>query len=147
MMLMTLIFSVVAVKSRTSGFPYSANERVCRSWEWAEPGSEPKLASGNLPYHGRHALFTNGGWPGGRKLSGFLVSVSSNPLFHEFELFWEFIFLGRFAEFSNTRKLGVPQLLIGDWLLISHLVVRKIVLCIVCFAYELLTLLLLVVVV
>jgi len=30
---------------------------VCRSWEGAQPGSEPKLANGNIPYHRCHAQF------------------------------------------------------------------------------------------
>ena len=52
-MLITLMFSAVAVKSKTfSSFPCSANEQVCRSWEGAQPGTQPKLASGNIPYHG-----------------------------------------------------------------------------------------------
>ena len=47
-MLITLMFSVVAVKSRTfSSLSYSANEQVCRSWEGAQPGSQTKLANGN----------------------------------------------------------------------------------------------------
>jgi len=37
-MLITLMFSVVAMKSRAfSSFSYSADERVCRSWEGAQP--------------------------------------------------------------------------------------------------------------
>jgi len=39
-MLITLMFSVVARKSRTFlTFPHSANEQVCQSWEGAQPGS------------------------------------------------------------------------------------------------------------
>jgi len=69
-MLITLMFSVVAMKSRTfSSLPCSANEQMCRSWEGAQPGSQPKLANGNVPYHGHHAQFTNGGWLGGRSLA------------------------------------------------------------------------------
>jgi len=45
----TLMFSVVAVKSRAFfSFPCSADEQVCRSWEGAEPESQPKLASGTF---------------------------------------------------------------------------------------------------
>jgi len=66
-MLITLMFSVAATKSRTfSSFPCSADEQVCRSWEGAQPGSQPKLASGNIPYNGHHARFTNRSWLGGR---------------------------------------------------------------------------------
>jgi len=43
----------------------------------AEPGSEPKLANGNIPHRRRHTQFMNGGWPGGQE-SALLV-------FHEFE--------------------------------------------------------------
>jgi len=60
-MLVTLIFSVVAMKSSTfSSFSYAANDKVCRSWEGAQPGRQRKLANGNIPYHGRHAQFVNG---------------------------------------------------------------------------------------
>jgi len=67
-MLITLVFSVAAMKSRTFfSFPYSASEQVCRSWEGVQPDSWLKLASGNIPYHGCPAQFMSGGWPGGRK--------------------------------------------------------------------------------
>jgi len=68
-MLVTLTFAVVAMKSRTfSYFSHAAAEQVCRSWEGAEPGSQRKVASRNIPCHRRHAQFMNGGWPGGRNL-------------------------------------------------------------------------------
>jgi len=64
------MFLVAAKNSRTfSGFSYSANEQVCRSWEGVQPGSQPKLASGKIPYHRQHAQVMNGGWPGSRNLS------------------------------------------------------------------------------
>jgi len=63
----TLMFLAVAKKSKTFfSFPCLANKQVCRSWEGAQPGSQPKLADGNIPYHGRHAQFMNGGWLKGR---------------------------------------------------------------------------------
>ena len=41
-MLITLLFSDVAMKSRTfPSFSYPANEQVCRSWEGAWPAREP----------------------------------------------------------------------------------------------------------
>jgi len=41
-MLITLVFSIVAMKSRTfPSFSYPANEQVCRSWEGAWPDREP----------------------------------------------------------------------------------------------------------
>jgi len=84
------MFSVVAKKSQTfSSLPYSATEQVCRSWEGAQPGSWPRLADGNIPYHGHHAQFMNGGWSGRRKLSAFLFSMSSNPLLAgSLNVFW-----------------------------------------------------------
>jgi len=92
-MFITLMFSVDTMKSRTfSSLPYSAEEQVCRSWEGTKPGSQPKLASGNVPYHRCHAQFKNGGWLKGRRH----LCASS---FHEREssLVWEFIlFLGKF---------------------------------------------------
>ena len=41
-MLITLMFSVLAMKSRTfSSFSCSAGEQMSRSWEGAQPGREP----------------------------------------------------------------------------------------------------------
>jgi len=41
-MLITLMLSVVAMKSRTfSSFPYSTDEQACRSWEGAQPDRQP----------------------------------------------------------------------------------------------------------
>jgi len=79
--LIILLVLVVAKKSRTfSSSPCSANEEGCRSWEGAQPGSQPKLASGNIPYDECHAQFMNEGWPGGRKISAILFFMSANPL-------------------------------------------------------------------
>jgi len=67
------MFLVVANKSRTfPSFSYSANEWVYRSWERAQPGSQLKLANGNILYHGSQAQFMNGGWPGGQEFSFYL---------------------------------------------------------------------------
>jgi len=49
-------------------------------------------------------------------------------------------FLRSVVNFSKLGKFGVLQLLLRDWLWISHWMVRKIVLCRVCFAYSLLLL-------
>jgi len=79
-MLITLMFSVVPMKSRTfSGFSHSANEQVGRSWEGAQPGRQPTLADGSMPYCKCDARFRNGDGPEGRNLSC-LFSGSSNPL-------------------------------------------------------------------
>jgi len=60
-MLITLMFSAVAMKSRTfSGFSLSANEQLCSTWEGAWPGSQPKLANENIPYHKCHTQFMKG---------------------------------------------------------------------------------------
>jgi len=79
------MFLVGAKKSRTFfSFPYSANEQVGRSWEGAQPGSQPKLANGNTPYHGRHAQCINGGWLGDVNFSmssNFSVSLGSSAKF------------------------------------------------------------------
>jgi len=98
-MLTTLMVLVVAMKSRTfSSFLYSANEQVCRSWEGAEPGSQPKLARGNIPYHRRHPQFMNGGWPRGLESS----------LLWDFELFCEFTLssmsLASSVKFARSAK-------------------------------------------
>jgi len=55
---------VVAKKSRTF-FPVSHIQQMSR-WEEAQPGSQPKLANRNTPYHRHNAQNINGGWPGGR---------------------------------------------------------------------------------
>jgi len=106
-MLITLVFLVVAMKSRTfSSFPYSANEQVCRSWEGTEPGSQPKLARGNIPYHRHHAQFTNGGWPQGQEFF-FLVSLSLNLLFHgSLKFYGSSVFFGCFVNFVKSVSLA-----------------------------------------
>jgi len=86
----------VAMKSRSfSSFSCSANELMCRSWEGAQPGIWPKLASGNIPYHGHHAQLTARSSPGGRRLFLFFSELESScvwefKLFQELRLFWEF---------------------------------------------------------
>jgi len=77
--MITLMSLVVAKKSRTFfSLPRSTNEQVSRSWEGVQPGSQPKLASGNIPYHRRHAQFMNGGWPVGEESSFPGVSTISS---------------------------------------------------------------------
>jgi len=49
-----------------SSFSCSAIEQVCGSQEAAQPGSQPKLASANIPHHRCHAQFMNRGSLGGR---------------------------------------------------------------------------------
>jgi len=74
---------------------------VCRSWEAAQPGSHPKLANGNIPYHGRQVQFMNGGDRGARTFSFFLSHFHEceSSLVGEFELFREFgVFFGNFAK-------------------------------------------------
>ena len=91
------MFSVVAMKSRAfSSVPCSAPEQACRSCEGAQPGSQPRLAEGNVLYHGCQAQFMNGGWPGGR-----------NPLF----LWVSTILFSRSLNFSMSLVIfsGVPQ--------------------------------------
>jgi len=122
-MLITLLFSVVAKKSRTfSGLPCSANEQVCRSWEGAQPGSQPELPNGNIPYHRRQAQFVNGGLPGGRNPSSFFfffpdfLGGSSN-------FSRSSVFLGISPNLQNPQVPGsriaarglVTQLVIGWW--------------------------------
>jgi len=47
-----------------------------------------RLANGNIPYHGCHAQFRNGGWPGAGSSYHFREFESS--LVQEFKLFLEF---------------------------------------------------------
>jgi len=73
---------VIAMKLRaTSSFPCSAKERVCRSWEGAQPGSSPKLDNRNVPYHRHRAQFMNGGWPGILLFLGVPLFSRSSTLF------------------------------------------------------------------
>ena len=39
-------------------------EQVCRSRQGAQPGSQPNLASGNVPHHGHHAQHLGGAGQG-----------------------------------------------------------------------------------
>jgi len=81
-MLITLMVLVVARKSRTFfSFPCSADELVCRDWEGAKPGSQPKIA--DIIFHTIDACSVyKWGWPGGRN-SLFILSLN----FHEFNVF------------------------------------------------------------
>jgi len=89
-MLVTLMFSVVAVKARTlSSSPYPASEQVCRSWEGAWPDRQPSWAMEIL--HTIAAEFMHRGWLGGRRLSFILVSEFESSLGQEFELLCEFL--------------------------------------------------------
>ena len=65
-MVITLLFIVVAMKSRTfSSFSYSANEWVCSRWEAAQPGSWPIKM-----FHAIDVMLSlwTGVGPGGRNL-------------------------------------------------------------------------------
>jgi len=78
-MLITLIFLVVAMKSRTfSSFSCSANEQVCWSWgERSQTGSQAGQWKYSIPQASRSAY--EWGLAVGQK-SFFLASVGSNPL-------------------------------------------------------------------
>jgi len=86
---------------------------VCRSWEGAQPGSQPKLASGNIPYHRRHAQFINGAWweaGGGGVGAGIcssLVWEFESSLVQEFKLFGELrLFAGIYCNSQNLCDWG-----------------------------------------
>jgi len=99
------MFSVVAMKSRAfSSVPCSAPEQACRSCEGAQPGSQPRLAEGNVLYHGCQAQFMNGGCGGERGGRGRKLSFHSR--FHEFEssLVWEFKHFWEFSLFWQFCK-------------------------------------------
>jgi len=119
-MLITLMLSVVAMKSRSFfSLRCSANKQVGGSWEGAQPGSEPKLSHGNIPYHGRHAQLMLGGWLGEE---GICFSH-----FHKFEssLVWEFGLFQEFCNICKIHKFGVPPSLPEHWLQIRCWVARK----------------------
>jgi len=121
------MFSVVAKKSTTfSSLLCLSSEEVCGSWEGAQPGSQPKLASGNIAYHGCHAQFMNGGVLGGCK-----TSLSS----------WSLVFFC--WEFCKIHEIWIPWSPLGDWLRnwLSD-VEKNILWCMVCFAYSLLVVIL-----
>ena len=88
---------------------------MCRSWEGTEPGSQSKLASGNIPYHRRHTQFMNG------------FGQGAGTFFCEFGEFCEFSEICKIREFRNCC--------LGTGCAISHRTVRKIVLCVTCFAF------------
>ena len=135
------MFLVVAKKSRTlSSFSYSANEQVCRSWEGARPDSQPRLAKGNIPYHGRHAEFVNGRWLGAGILfyslffcefSHFSMSLASSA---------KFVSWAKSVKFMSSGKPEGSA--IAAWGLTANQSSggEKTVLCAVCFAYSLLLL-------
>jgi len=84
------------------------------------------LANGNIPYHRHHALRINQGWLGGKNLSVSLAS-SVNSETHEF------------CKFCNC--CSGTGCTIGCW------AVRKIVLCIACFAYSVIVVVVVIVIV
>jgi len=135
-MLITLMFLVAAEKSRTfSSLTYSANEQVCRSWEGAQPGSQPRLANGNI--HRHHALFIRGVGRGTGIL--FLLSLFcefESSLVREFELFWEFSLCQEFCK--TLRNLRVPGPVVTAQGLAANRSSggEKIALYIDCFAYS-----------
>ena len=93
------MFLVVAKKSWSFfSFSCSGNKQVCRSWEGAQPGSQPKLASGNISYHGHHAQFINGSWPGGQE-SPLFLRVQTLPRVWSFS-----VSLASSAKFVNSAK-------------------------------------------
>jgi len=99
---------VVGKKSRTfSSLPCSAHEQLGRSWARAQPGSKTQLASGNIPYHGRHAQFMSGGWLGGRNS---LLILFFESLVWEFKssLVQEFGLFQEFHKIREIREFWVP---------------------------------------
>ena len=70
---------------------------MCRSWEGAQPGSQPKLAHRNIPYHWSQARFKNAQYINGSQ--EFFLWVWQVP--------W--------AQHA-LQKPRVPCLLLGDWL-------------------------------
>jgi len=120
-MLITLMFSVVAMTSKTfSTFSYSANEQVCRSWEGAQPASQPSwpvemLCTTDIIL----SLQMGVGWGGCRNLSF--------SHFHEFEssVVQEFGLFGKFCKICKIHEFQVLQSLLRDWLQICHQAVRQ----------------------
>jgi len=113
---------------------------VCRSWEGAQPGSQPELASGNTPYHRHRAQFMNGSWLRGQESSLF----QECGLFCEFGEFCETLTFGETCRIHELREThGFRDCCSGTGYAIGHRAVRKDVLCIAaCFAYSLQLLLL-----
>ena len=78
----------------------------------AQPGSEPRMANGNILYHRHYAQFRHRGWPGGIEVGrGAGVGSSifcefKSSLVQEFQLFWEFSLSGNFAKFALSVSLG-----------------------------------------
>ena len=115
----------MAKKSRTFfSFPCSADEQVGRSWEGAQPGSQPKLAM--EIFHTMDGMFS-------LRMG---VGQGAGTLSPGFDLFCEFeFFFCEFGEFCEIRKFC--DRCSGTGCAVSCRVVRKIVLCMACFAYSL----------
>ena len=126
--MVTPMFSVVAMKSRTfSSLPCSAPEQAYRSWEGAQPGSQPRLAEGDVPHQGCHDQFISGVWLGvGQESFPFSFSVSLNPLWcRSLNLSGSLVFFWEFCEICDAQEFQVPWLLLRDWLQTGCWAVRR----------------------
>jgi len=119
-MLITPIFLVVTKKSRTSSSLPVVLQLTSRCAGAGRERSQPMLASGNIPYHRKHAQVMIGGWLGNRNSFSRSLNFPVSLVF-----------------FSGVpQNLWVPRSLLRDWLWIGHQAVRKSVLCIACSAYS-----------
>jgi len=100
-MLVTMMFLVVAKKSRTfSSFSYSANEQVCRSWAGAQPCRQPSWA---MEIFHTIGVLLSLGMGVGQGAGSYLLSC-----FHQFKfsLVWEFGLFQEFYEICKVNEFG-----------------------------------------
>ena len=117
-MMITLMFSVVATKSRTlSSSLYSANEQVSRSWEGTQPSRLP-----NWPmdiFRTIDVTVSLGMGVGRGAGSSLLFSFLWVEILSCLEV-WIFfprslVFSGSFAKFCKISEFQVPWSLLRDW--------------------------------
>ena len=136
-MLIALMFLVVAMKSRTF-FPISHIQLTSRCAGAGREQSQTERQAGQWKYSIPWMSCSVYEWALARGQEAFCSSCFhefESSVVQEFKLLWEFIFFVCYAKFSKMCEFGVLRSLLGDWLWIGHWVVRKIVLCKVCFTY------------
>jgi len=112
-----------------------------------------RLANGNIPYHGHHARFMNGCYPGagGKEcffLSFFLISIISNPFLSRslnfsgsLNILGSSVFFWEFCKNSQNPQVPGSAVAVQGLTVSRSLGGEKIMLCTACFAYSLLALL------
>jgi len=124
--------------------PVLAAERVCWSWEGAEPGSEAKVAHGKSLYHGCHARVVKAGFVGVRNPLFFKFSCLSLVGVRTFPRGWsfsqslansmDFVSLGKWVKFVSSGKPAGSAVAAQELAANQSSGSEKTVLCSVCLA-------------